>query len=242
MKRIKFIISAVITAAIVFTLSGCNALNNRYSSHIKSDLSEKYGKSFTVAAVGDRIDRDTATAYVYADDDPTMWFEVRTDNSGTVVFERYAFRLICRNVENKINETFENYGIRSECFVTFSPSKDIKAEPDMTLDEFIEVNSPEDAITSIIVSSGDNLTGENIIKVYTEIGEYLGSVDFGTGIYVLTESDFDTVREQVQHEVVTFGEQDLKYGGASDDIKELHIKIENGELPWTAAEIDSELS
>lgn len=242
MKHIKIIISAVITAAIVFTLSGCNALNNSLGSHIKSDLSEKYGKSFTVAALGDRIDRDTATAYVFADDDPTMWFEVRTDKSGKVVFERYAFRLMCRDVENKINEAFDNCGIKSECFVTFDARKDVKAEPDMTLDEFIAANSPENAITSIIVSSGDNLTGENIAKVYNEVGEYLGSVDFATGLYVLTESDFDTVREQVQHEVVSFDDQQLIFGGAKDDIKELLIKVKDGELLWTADEIDAELS
>lgn len=243
MKLFKTMIACVAAAAIMFVIPGCSAAGkNSTVSTIKSDLSEKYGKSFTVAALGDRIDRDTATAYVYADDDPTMRFIVRVDEkSGEVVYEEYPFRLMCRTVENKINKAFEKYGIESECFVTFTPRRNAKASPDMTFDEFIKNNTFETAITDIVVLSDVDLTGENIVNVYTEICDYLGNVDFGTCIYVLTESDFNTLKEKITHQVESFSLQDLKYAGASDNIKELFIKVEDKKMPLTASEIDLEL-
>lgn len=229
-------------AVFMSALLGCNAINDRTTKQIKSSLSEKYGKSFTVAKLGDRIDRDTATAYVYADDDPTMRFIVRADKeSGEVVYEEYSYRLMCRRVENKINETFAKYGIVSECFVTFTPRRNINVSLNMTYEEFVKGNTLETAITDIVVLSDVDLTGENIVNVYTEICDYLENVDFGTCIYVLTESDFNTVKEKVRHEVESFALQDLKYSGASDNIKELFIKVEDNKMPLTSSEIDSEL-
>lgn len=239
MKRTKFIIVGVIMAALMSALSGCNAINNRLSSQIKSTLSEKYGISFTVAAIGDRIDRDTATAYVYADDDPTMRFVVRTDKSGKVVYDDYLYRLMCRTMENKIKETFEKYSIKSECFVMFTPKIHISVSADMTFDEFFNVNSPESASTNIIVLSDDNLTGENIVNVYTEIVSFLGDTDFATSLRVLTERDFNTVKEKIRHEVEPFDLYTIKSYGAVDNIEELYIKVEDGEMPWTASEINS---
>lgn len=242
MKRFKYIIVLIVMAVFMSALIGCNAINDRTTKSIKSSLSEKYGKSFTVAELGDRIDRDTATAYVYADDDPTMRFIVRADKeSGEVVYDEYPYRLMCRTVENKINETFAKYGIVSECFVTFTPRRNINVSLNMTYEEFVKGNTLETAITDIAVLSDVDLTGEKIVNVYTEICDYLENVDFGTCIYVLTESDFNTVKEKIRHEVESFALQDLKYSGASDNIKELFIKVEDKEMPLTSSEIDSEL-
>ncbi len=241
MKRIKFIIVGVIMATFMSTLLGCNAIDNSVIAPIKSTLSEKYGKSFTVAAIGDRIDRDTATAYVYADDNPTMRFVVRVDKTGKVVYEDYPYRLMCRMMENKIKNTFEKYSIKSECFVMFTPKIRINVSTDMTFDEFFNVNSPESASTNIIVLSDDNLTGENIVNVYTEIGNFLGDIDFATSLRVLTERDFNTVKEKIRNEVEPFDLYTVKSYGAIDNIKELYIKVEDGEMPWTASEIDFEL-
>lgn len=240
MKRV--LISAVLLITALIVCTGCNAINNRTVKQIKSDLSKKYGKSFTVAKLGDRIDNDTATAYVYADDDPSMRFTVRADKeSGEVVYEEYPYRLMCRTVENKINETFAKYGIVSECFVTFTPRRNAKVSPDMTYDEFIKSNTFETAITDIVVLSDADLTGENVVDIYAEICDYLGNVDFGSCIFVLTESDFNTVKEKIRHEVESIALQDLKYSGASGDIKELFIKVEDKKMPLTSSEIDLEL-
>lgn len=105
-------------AVFISAVCGCNAVNNRTIEPIKATLSEKYGKSFTVAALSDR-----------------------TDKSGEIVHEEYSYRLLCRNVENEIKKAFEKYKIKSECYVTFTPRKNINASPDMTFDEFVKVNS-----------------------------------------------------------------------------------------------------
>lgn len=228
-------------ATFMSSIFGCDAIDNRAIEPIKSTLSEKYGKSFTVAALGDRIDKDTATAYVFADNDPTMRFIARVDKSGEVVYEEYSYRLLCRTVENKIKKAFEKYRIKSECFVTFTPRKNINVSPDMDFDEFVKVNSPETALASIVVLFDDNLTGESIVNAYTEICNFLESVDFGTGLYILSESDFDTIKEKIMHEVESFDLQQLKYYGASDNIKELFIKVEGKKKPLTSSEIDIEL-
>ena len=228
-------------ATFMSTILGCDAIDNRAIEPIKSTLSEKYNKSFTVAALGDRIDKDTATAYVYSDDDPTMRFIVRVDKSGEVVYEEYSYRLLCRTVENKIKNAFEKYNIRSECFVTFTPRKNINVSPNMTFNEFVEVNFPETALASIVVLSDDNLTGENIVNIYAEICDFLENVNFGTSLYALTESDFEIIEEKIRLEVESFDLQQLKYYGASDNIKALFIKVEGKEMPLTYSDIDFEL-
>ena len=111
----------------------------------------------------------------------------------------------------------------------------------MTFDEFVKVNSPETALASIVILSDANLTGENIVNIYAEICNFLENVDFGTGLYILSESDYDIVEEKIKHEVESFDLQQLKYYGASGNIKELFIKVEDKNMPLTSSDIDFEL-
>ena len=54
---------------LMAALLGCETVDKKATEAITNRLSEKYGRSFTVAALGNRIGRDTATAYVFADED-----------------------------------------------------------------------------------------------------------------------------------------------------------------------------
>jgi hypothetical protein len=221
-------------------LFGCDAVDKKATEPIVERLSAKYGKTFTVYALGDRIDKDTATAYVFADDDPTMLFVARSKPNGELVFENYAYRVICRKVETLTNAAFAKYGITTECFAEFSTfNNNIKL--DTTVDGYISDDSPESVVVSIAAKASDNITGNNLEMVYTDLYSKLSGIRVGTGLFLLTSSDFDKIADSVKHEIQLFNADRLEVSGAEDGIKELYIRVSDDGLSLSADEIDAEL-
>jgi hypothetical protein len=227
-------------ATLMSALFGCDTVDKKATEPIITQLSAKYGKSFTVYALGDRIGKNTATAYVYADDDPTMLFIARVTDNGVLEFENYAYRCVCRKVEDAVKVAFEEYGISSECFADFSSfNNDIN--PDTSVDSYIKDTSPESVVVTIIVKASGNITGENLEQIYSDIYSRLPDIIFGTGLYILTAEDFDKVADSVRLGTQVFDAYRLKVSGAEDDIRRLRIGATNDGLSFSAEEVDAEL-
>jgi hypothetical protein len=246
-SAIDFFIVGMLLAMLILSLYCCNyfgTTSNRTAEQITTQLSEKYGKAFTVYALGDRIGKNTATAYVYADDDPTMIFVARVTDDGILEFESYAYRCVCRKVEDAIKIAFDEYGISSECYAEFLHVGD-NIDPDMSIDDFIRYNSSESesesVVASIIVKTSNNITGENLVNAYNNIYEQLSGIRFGTGLYILTENDYNNISEDVKRDTQLWDAYRLEVFGAEDDIKEINILIDKGILP-SIDEINAELS
>ena len=228
-------------ATLISAMFGCDTVDKKATEPIMAQLSAKYGKTFTVYALGDRINNDTATAFVFAENDPTMLFIARSTPNGILVFENYAYRSICRKVETITNAAFTKFGIRSECFADFSDvNNDVSL--DISIEDYIKYNSPDSVVVTIIVETSNNLTGENLTSVYNEVYSQLAGIRFGTALFVLTEKDFEGVADSVRFETQVFDAYRLKVSGAEDDIKELNLSITNDGLSLSADAINTALA
>jgi hypothetical protein len=121
-SAVDFFIAGMLLVTLMLSLYSCSYFgmtSNRTTEQITTQLSERYGKAFTVSALGDRIGKNTTTAYVFADDDPTMMFTVRSSQEGgEIEFENYAYRKLCREIENVISRIFSEYGFKVSCYAT----------------------------------------------------------------------------------------------------------------------------
>lgn len=226
-------------AALLSVVSGCKFIDTSSIEAIEKGLYEKYHKTFTVAAFGNRYNSDTATAYVYADDEPTMRFTVRAKDNGELVSDDYVYRCNCRLVENLVNETFKKYGISTECFARFSNWSDTAVMGSVS--EYIKESGSIDIAVAILCRSSENLSGKNIKAIYEELSEEI-DIKLGTMLYVVTEQDYDLVSEKIRCDIQLFDSDRIKLYGAKDEISEINIIFDLGEMSMTEAQIDEKLS
>lgn len=220
-------------ATFMSALLGCKAIDDKAVKPIEEGLSKKYGKKFSVSCLGDRIGRDEATAYVYADNDPTMMFVVRVSKDGKIVFENYAYRLICREIEKTVKRTFCKNGLTAECYADFSSCKfDISAKS--TVNDYIKESGADTVKAAIIVKADNKITGENLKKIYTEIHSQISGITVGFSLFVLSERDYNSICENVKTETQYFGLPRLRLYGVKDDVKHFYAEISNDVLSATA--------
>lgn len=243
MKRFKFIIAVVIMAALLSTISGCKIIIGPSSTEaieaIETGLYEKYHKTFTVAAFGNRYNNDTATAYVYADDEPTMRFVARVNNNGELVFEDYLYRCNCRLVENTVNEAFKRYGISTECIAQFSKRNNDAITA--SISEYIKESGSTDIAIAILCKSSENISGKNIKAIYEDLSKEI-DIKFGTVLCVATEQDYDMVSEKIRCDIQLFDAGRVELYGTKDEILEIYVIYDSGRISLTEAQIDEKLS
>ena len=242
-KRITtyFIKGVLIMATLMAALTGCNTVDEKATEPIITGLTAKYGKTFTVYALGDRIDKDTATAFVYADDDPTLLFTARSTPKGELVFENYAYRSVCRSVEKIVNAAFAKANIDSECFADFSAVNN-NLDIGISVESYIKETSADSIVITLIAKASDAITAENLEKVYNDVYSQMSGIHIGTGLYVLTSDDYGKIAESVRLETQVFDAYRLKVHGAESSIIELNIRMTDKGMSLSADEINSALS
>lgn len=228
-------------ATFMSALLGCNAIDDKAIKPIEEGLSKKYGKKFTVSALGDRIGRDTATAYVYADDDPTMRFVTRVNKEGEIVFENYAYRLVCRRVETIVNDTFLENGLNTECYAEFMKCK-LNIPEGISIEDYIKDSEAESVDVAIIIKSDVKITGESLKKIYEVIYSQMFGISVGFNLFVLSEEDYDIVYENVRNETQYFGLPRLKLSNIKGNVKKFYAKMSSNQLSLTVYEINKKLS
>jgi hypothetical protein len=138
MKKIG--IGVLIMVALLGMLPGCSALNDTQANKVTSALEQRYGKEFSVAKIGDRLMKASATTYCYAADQPDMWFEATLLQDGEVT-DNYSERRIERQAEDELATALLAQGIRGEAHATISSFADMTYE-DESLRDFIRHNNP----------------------------------------------------------------------------------------------------
>ena len=227
-------------ATFMSVLFGCNDVDKKAIDPIVVNLSAKYGKSFTVYALGDRIGKNTATAYVYPDDDRTLMFTARSDRNGNLVFENYAYRLLCRKVEDVIVNTFAEYGIDAVCFVSLSgTSIDTVNSIDISLSDYIDNVKPEAFSASIAIKS-NTIKVSTVDEIYKKTYEELHHVTVGSMLFMLDSEDYETVAPKIQLETQLFDVDRLKLNGAVNFVKEVQLKYDGISLTSTTDDLYEE--
>lgn len=239
-KRKKWIVMGVLMATFLSLLLGCD-IDKRATNPILTRLSEKYGKTFTVTTLGDRIGKNTATAYVCADDDPDMRFTARVDPEGNLVYEDYAFRTVCRQVEDLLAKAFNEQGMDAVSFCRLTPfNNDI--EPGTSPVDYIRIAGSETVYISLVIRDNGDLSGESILAAYRDLQHRLNGLRIATTVYVVSPADYDILREPVRMETQSFDAYRLSLYGTKDPIREVILQVTDGNPSRTAAELEALLT
>ena len=240
MNLIKKIIMGVIMAALISGLVGCNLVNVSETDAIAKSLSDKYNKDFVVTAIGNRYNYDTATAYAYAAEDPSLRFVINADSVGNLEYDSYAYRCVCRKVENIINDAFEKNGLSVENFVVFRiPNYNIPA--DITIKDYASTMNCDKVVSAVAVKSAHEAMSEKLIKAFEDVDKLLSGFTVTYRLYLLSESDFAKAKDIIRTETTIFDLLRLESYGLGDEISDYSVDVSAGKPDKTAHEIDENL-
>lgn len=224
-------------ATLLSMLLGCD-IDRRAVNPILTQLSEKYGKTFTVTTLGDRIGKSTATAYVIAEDDPDMRFTARVDTDGHLVFEDYAARTVCRQVEDMVAEAFAVQGIDAVCYVRFTPF-DNDIAPGTSPADYIRAKKPEDIFVSLLIRDTGDLSAKAILDTFVKIQEQTAGTRIVSNLHIVSSGDYDCLFERIRMETQAFGTDRLLQYGAKDPVCRVSVQITDGIPSKTVAELEA---
>lgn len=218
-KLFKLISLGVIMATLMSVILGCEDIDKRTTEAITQQLSEKYGESFTVSSLGNRIGRDTATAYVIADANPTLRFTVRIDKNGNLVFDDYAYRTVCRKTEEMLQCIFTSVGVEVLSYCNYD-RMDTTVSLAVTPLEYMEVTASTFLSVTFIIKDTGTVDASTIIEAIQTFYTNLGSPLLRVNIYALSEEDYSCVYDKVLMETQIFNTHRLEsYGAANADRK-----------------------
>lgn len=104
-----------------FVSLGMNVeLNETIVNNICERLSEKYGGSFAVKYLGDRLDTDHAKVYAYPEDKPEELFCAYLYRETGILEDDFTLRNNLRKVSDAVEKAFENEGLKAAARVSTS--------------------------------------------------------------------------------------------------------------------------
>ena len=240
-KIISIVLLGVMMATLMSLLLGCDDVDKKTVAAIQNQLSEKYGESFTVYALGDRIGRDTVTAYVYADGDPSMLFTARLDKNGELTFDNYSYRIVCRKTDKLLTSQLSSFGIESIAYTTYE-NKDYSLALDISPAEYVTSTASAFCAISLVVKDTDAVCADDLLRCVASLREQLGDILIGISVYKLSADDYNTVYDAVLHETQIFDAYRLSTMGTSGDIVEATFQYDANGCSMTAEQIDQLLS
>lgn len=236
-KIISIVVLGVMMATLMSLLLGCEDVDKKTVAAIQDRLAEKYGGSFTVYALGDRIGRDTVTAYVYADGDSSMLFTARLDKGGELTFDNYPYRIVCRKTDNLLTSSLSSFGIESVAYTTYE-NKDDSLALDISPTEYVRKTASTFCAISLVVKDNDAVCADDLLHCVAALREQLGDILIGISVYKLSADDYTAVYDAVLHETQIFDAYRLSTMGTSGDIVEVTFQYDAAGCSMTAEQID----
>ena len=210
-------------------------MNRNSANSIEQNLQVKYGESFTVTHIGDRLGRDTVTAYAHPSNDSSLVFTVQASSFGEIISDGYSYRFLCRKVENITENSFSTEGLSTACIAEFigCPSNTDKS---ISVEDFVQQYKPNRVKIAIVVEKDDNLSGGALSTAITDVCHNLPDINMVFSIFCISPNDTD-VLQGVRKEPFIFGEDRLEQLGADSPIVEIYVEVNNGILSKSADQI-----
>lgn len=240
-KIITIVLLGVMMATLMSVILGCEDIDSKTANAIQDKLAEKYGESFTVTSLGDRIGYDTVTAYVYADNDPSMRFTAKLDKNLELVFDDYSYRFVCRKTDKLVESIFSQLGLDVCSYCTYE-YMDNSLGLTITPSDYIDATSSTYLSLGICVKDGNGVTGEQLLDGIFTLREQLGDILIGAGVYVLSIEDYNTVHDKIVLDTELFGLTRLNLHGAKDQIRNVIIRCTADGSSLTIDQIDEALN
>lgn len=188
-------VGVILIIMSILGLMGCG--NDKYTAErIEKGLTEKYGGTFEVLALGNRYGTMT-NDYVQADVkavDSGVVFSAKMNTKGEIIADNYAGVLVSKQLEEMLNSKLESEGITVKSFMTGFGNVDAgEIEVGTSLDDYIAKHKPDFFGGYLIVKESSNNTGATLTKALQDTVHAIQNIELRINVWVIPEENFDKI-------------------------------------------------
>ena len=191
-KKATFLLMAV----SILSLMGCGSLNKIQAKQIEEKLSEMYGGTFEVLALGNRFGtrtNDYVKAYVKEVDSGVV-FSAKMNTKGEIIADGYAIRKVSRQLEELLNKNLESEGISGSSMMQGIVSTDTgEIEVGMSLDDYIAKHKPDSFGGYLVVKESPNNTGAAFINAFQKTFDTIKNIELVANVWIIPEKSYDDI-------------------------------------------------
>ena len=232
MKKVTFLLLIIVLIGTTLPLFGCA---NR-THNVATELSLKYGDTFTVHETHTDISSRFVRSYVTSNKYSDVTFDVWIDKSTEEITDDYVEMIVADKLQQKFTENLSKSGIESFSKITFSLTnreKIIFTDTEADIHSYLRERGVDKIIvhSSIKKNNLDTQTAEKIIQAAFLVSqEYNAEVLFSG--YLLT-NDFKTC----VHEMKTVPKINEIWYNNFNVSKYFYFSVKNGISSKTASEL-----
>ena len=179
----------------ILGLMGCG--NDKYTvKRIEKALTEKYGGTFEVLALGNRYGTMT-NDYVRADVkavDSGVVFSAKMNTKGEIIADNYAGVLVSKQLEDMLNSNLESEGITAKsCMTGFSSIDTGEIEVGISFNDYIAKHKPESFGGYLVVKESPNNTGAAFINAFQKTFDTIKNIELVANVWIIPEKSYDDI-------------------------------------------------
>ncbi|MCM3056481.1 hypothetical protein, partial [Caldibacillus thermoamylovorans] len=193
-KKLGRKVGVILIIMSILLLMGCRYLDKYTAERIEKALTEKYGGTFEVLALGNRYGTMT-NDYVQADVkavDSDVVFSAKMSPKGEILADNYAGTLVSKQLEEMLNSKLESEGITVKSFMTGFGNVDAgEIEIGTSLNDYIAKHKPDFFGGYIVVKESPNNTGAALTKALQDTVHAVQNIEIRINVWVIPKENFD---------------------------------------------------
>ncbi|CEE03261.1 hypothetical protein BT1A1_3480 [Caldibacillus thermoamylovorans] len=179
----------------ILGLMGCG--NDKYTAErIEKGLTEKYGGTFEVLALGNRygtMTNDYVQANVKAVDSDIV-FSAKMSPKGEILVDNYISKTVLSQLEKMLNSNLESEGITAKSMMSgFSKSNTSEVELGTPLNEFISKYKPYLFAGYLVIKESPNNTGAALTNAFQKTFNEIQNIELRANVWIIPEENYDEI-------------------------------------------------
>lgn len=228
-RKVGVIIMAITTTIF---MGACSELNKDTSDKVCRALNEKYGETFVVTAIGDRLNTDGAKLYVHPADNKDLLFTARINRETGVVDDNYIEEKVNYKVESIVADSFDkrNISVNSRCMVVTKEPLIVENE-DYTPLGFKETYNFDHYTLYLVIRQGD-FTAADLLAAFENANNSVG-VKLVMICYIFEPENYSACIEEMK----IYAEMGATMIKSHSPVSAFNVIAENGVCSVTESEL-----
>lgn len=229
-RKVGVIIMAITTT--IFMGACSELLNKDTSDKVCRALNEKYGETFVVTAIGDRLNADGAKLYVHPADNKDLLFTARINRETGVVDDNYIEEKVNYKVESIVADSFDkrNISVNSRCAVVTQEPLIVENE-DYTPVGFKEKYNFDHYTLYLVIRQGD-FTAADLLAAFENANNSVG-VELVMICYIFEPENYSACVEEMK----IYAEMGATMIESHSPVSAFNVIAENGVCSVTESEL-----
>ncbi|MEK0290226.1 hypothetical protein P5F77_07055 [Caldifermentibacillus hisashii] len=188
-------VGVILIIMSILGLMGCG--NDKYTAErIEKGLTEKYGGTFEVLALGNRygtMTNDYVQANVKAVDSDIV-FSAKMSPKGEILVDNYISKTVLSQLEKMLNSNLESEGITAKSMMFgFSKTKTGEVELGTSLSDYISKYRPDFFSGYLVIKESPNNTGAALTNAFQKTFNEIQNIELRANVWVIPEESYDEV-------------------------------------------------